>query len=110
MKTVAQLIREDADKLVETPEAAEPTIVIKTITKDMRFIFIDGEKVGVLHHSSHLRQVGFSKWRKVPLWAGEFTFRGEKVLVGATEKTSELLPKVARLVRSVIARQSSQNE
>jgi hypothetical protein len=107
MKTVAQLIR-DSRMLVETM-IPEPTIEIKkTLSKNMRLIFINGEQAGVLHHEPHSLRVGFDKYRKVPLWSGEFTFRDEKIWVGRTEKTSELLPKVARLVRGVIVRQSTQ--
>lgn len=103
MKTVAQLIREDASKLMET--IILPKIEIKRITKDMRAIIIDGEKAGALHYEWQGVFQGFNTWRKEPYWTGEFTFRGEKVNVGRTDKILDLLPKITRLVRGVLVRQ-----
>jgi hypothetical protein len=85
-------------ELIES-EPALPQIVIKRITKDMRFIFIDGEKAGSLHLGWESEFQGFNTWRKVHVWTGEFTFRGKTIFVPSTAKISEMLPKLTRLVR-----------
>jgi hypothetical protein len=94
--------------LIEAEQAGPtlPKIVIKPITKDMRFIYIDGEKAGVLHLGSESEFRGFNTWGKVRVWTGEFIFGGKTIHIGSTLKISEMLAKVTRLVRSAMIRQS----
>lgn len=85
-------------------EATLPKIEIKPITKDMRFIYFDGAKVGSLHLGWQSEFQGFNTWRKVRQWTGEFVFLGQTHHVSGA-KISEMLANITRRVRGALIRQ-----
>lgn len=93
--------------LVEGLAVIEPTmpvVTLKIITADMKYILIDGTKVGALHKDTHSVPAGINSYRKEMLWSGEFEWNGQTIHVGRTKGSKELLPKVTKLLRSAIIR------
>jgi hypothetical protein len=84
-----------------------PEISLQKLNKTMVYVLINGEKAGVIHFGIHRRLVDIGKVRAFRLWSGEFILQGETIKIGPTEKLTELLPKVTRLVRSTLIRQNN---